>query len=201
MFRKCLLFCFAVWWAGVLLGQADCSFGLRVQSTAAQPDDMVTLPVTAHNFTEVIGLQYNHSWDPTQLQFLGVTYNPQVPWILENHFNLTPEVVAGGHLNFAFLDNTLQGVTLPDDQPLYSLRFIYLGGDAVVTTDGSQVPIEIIVDDDEALGEYYFLHAHVNPGLQEPPQILAAIAPQACNNPNLGQIELSMSGVMPFSYQ
>jgi hypothetical protein len=178
----------------------NCNVGLVLQSVEAEVGDTVLVDVTVRNFSDIVGMQYNHQWNPLILDFVAVLY-PVGSAINGTHFNFSPALLSTGLLNFSFLDNNLTGLGLADNSILYQLSFIYQGGGtAEVSTNGASIPIEFIDNTATVVDNYYVMHATVGPHQQQDPPADAypyptgvCIQGQACNETTLGSIILDLS--------
>lgn len=205
MLRPLLLFALSLFSFLLKAQDTDCSFGLALTSVEAEPGDTVTIDLTTRQFEAIVAFQFQQHWDPQELSFVEIIYNPALPFTVAN-FNLQPEQLNQGKLNFLHLQPSLNGLSLPDGEVLYSLRM------RVNTTTSSSLSIsspddffvEIVKENNQIVENYYFLHATIEVGAASgvsPGLASACIQGQACNNPALGSIHFSPSGVAPFTYQ
>lgn len=96
---------------------------LRVGSGAVQGNQNICLPVTAENFEDIIGLQFNVQYNPDSLQFVEVR-NFNLPELSVNDFGLpgfsnNPE----GLIRLAWVEPLLNPVSLDDNTVLFELCF------------------------------------------------------------------------------
>lgn len=192
-----LLMCCFFW--GLSAQDSDCSFGLLLESTEASVGNEITLDLTVRQYNDIVAMQYSHQWNPLHLEFIEVLYNNALT-ITASDFNFTPEFLNQGILNFAHVEASVQGVSLPDNEVLYSLRFEVL--------DASGTTIELlplgqsieIVDDEQNVHEnFYVVHGRVGEETSYPSLTSACVLPQACDNPELGQINIAPNGAGEFS--
>ncbi|MEM1215949.1 MAG: cohesin domain-containing protein, partial [Bacteroidota bacterium] len=150
--------------------------------------DTVTIPVTTQNFTEVVGMQYGHSWNPTELDFVEIELLPG-SFLLPTNFNQLPALTQQGRVHLAYTEPTTNGISLANGSTLYNLRFIYLGGAAQVTTGQQGLSPEIVVYPDVVLPNYFFAHAAVNGAATTTPSVTTAcIQAQSCVGGGQGSI-------------
>ncbi len=96
------------------------SFG----NATAKAGEEVCLPLTAKGFTQLLSNQYTIAWDPAVLEFSEIK-DFGMPKMSMQNFGTTQ--TAKGILPFVWIDATLQGVSIPDGQPLYSICFKAVG--------------------------------------------------------------------------
>ena len=84
----------------------------------------VEVPITVNDFTDMISFQFTVGWDPTTIQIDDVTFvNPAVSSdIFFGSFNTESEV-----LTVSWFDNALNGVTIADDESLFTISFTVVG--------------------------------------------------------------------------
>ncbi len=190
MLRPLFLLIVSCFFLGLSAQDVGCSFGLVLTSAEASVGEEVTIDVTTRQYNDIVALQYAHRWNPAKLRFVEVLYNPAIT-ITAGNFNLTPEMLNQGILNFAYVEPTGLGLTLTEETPLYQLRFELLDTEgAQVTTSDLSGTIEIINSEQDILGNFYFLHAEVGAAAVNPSFFAACINGQACDNPDLGRIAI-----------
>ncbi len=182
----------------------SCNFGIVLSSTQAEVGDTVSIEVSARNFTDILGLQYNHQWNPAELQFVEVLLDPE-NIITTTNFTQNPSTTASGLFGFSWYDPNVLGYSIDDGVVLYTLRFIYLQeGDAEVKTNGNLVPVEVIPASEILIEDYFLIHGQVGSDLgieSDFPQFESAcVLGQACNDPQTGSIEITASGSGPLEY-
>ncbi len=88
-----------------------------------QPGDIVCVPMSVSNFTDILSVQFSLSYDPSVVQFLyAQNFNPNMPWLSDANFNDTGDGIA-----FSWNDLSLNGVTLPDGSVAFELCFQAVG--------------------------------------------------------------------------
>ncbi|WP_020537812.1 cohesin domain-containing protein [Lewinella cohaerens] len=206
MLRPLLLFAYSLCFLALSAQEDNCSFGLVLSSVEAETGDTVTIDVTVRQFEEIIALQYQQNWNPQELSFVEILYNPALPFTPAN-FNLAPAQLNQGKLNFLFVETNLDGLTLQDNDVLYSLRMRVDATSATALSISSpdDFLVEIIKEGSVLVDNYYFLHAVVDPTVASttsfPGLTSACLYGQACNNPDLGSVNIAPSGTAPFSIQ
>lgn len=177
----------------------DCSLGLVATSVQAEAGDEVTIDITTRQFNAIVAMQYSHEWDPNALEFIEILYNQDLD-ILPTDFNLSPEYLNQGILNFVHLNPSLQGTSLADGAVLYSLRFEVLTANE---TDLSLLPlgeiVEFVDETQTVLQNFYFVHGKVGAASSYPTVASACLLPQACDNPDLGRIDILPAGTESLS--
>jgi len=80
----------------------------------------VCVQVSASGFRKIISMQYSMKWDTQVLEFTGVK-DFRLPFLTQDNFGLGKS--KSGQLTFAWIDNNLKGITLPDGSPIFQLCF------------------------------------------------------------------------------
>lgn len=204
MLRPLLLFTFSLWFWVLSAQETNCSFGLILSSVEAETGDTVTIDITTRQFEDIVALQFQQHWNPQDLSFVEILYNPALPFTATN-FNLQPAQLNQGKLNFLHVEPTLNGLTLPDNEVLYRLRMQVNTSTATSLSISSpdDFLIEVIKEGDIMVENYYFLHGVVDPSNTSayPSLTSACLYGQACNNPALGSIHFAPAGTAPYAIQ
>jgi hypothetical protein len=103
------------------------------------------------DFENLIGLQYTLRWDTTQLAFQSVR-NFQLPGLREGSFGL--RFAERGVIATSWIDDRLDGVTLPDNTAIYEVCYRVLaasGTEAVVRIADRPVSFEVIDANEQLL--------------------------------------------------
>ena len=141
----------------------DCSFGLVVNSVTAAVGEEVSVDVTARQYNGIVGMQYSHTWNPAKLRFIEIIYNPDTD-ITAVDFNLDPAFLDQGILNFVYLESTTQGLSLPDGEVLYTIRFELLdSGETSVDITPLGGVFEIVDNSFLPLQNFFALHGKIGP--------------------------------------
>ncbi len=86
----------------------------------------LTVPIQVRNFNDINSMQGSIGWDPTVIDFYGITgWGPGVLSLTSNNFGLSQ--TSFGTLSFSWNDLSLSGVTLPDTTVLFEVGFNVLG--------------------------------------------------------------------------
>ncbi len=116
-----------------------------VLNTQSSPDpnspDGLIVDITVENFESIFGMQFTTNWDPHILQFEEVL-NFSLPNFSEISFNTS--IAEQGELPVSWIDVNSQGITLPNGNILFSIRFTVL----------SNIPTELFFDDTPTLIEF-----------------------------------------------
>lgn len=117
---------------------------LRLATVSAAKGAEVCLPMRVEDFENLIGLQYTLRWDTTQLAFRSVG-NFQLPGLRESSFGL--RFADRGVIATSWIDDRLNGVTLPDGTAIYEVCYQVLapsGTEAIVQIANRPVSYEVI---------------------------------------------------------
>lgn len=106
-----------------LVAQQSVTFA--VGTTSGEVGETVCVPVTVADFQGLLSMQYTIQWDQRYLEFSGVQ-DFGLPWLSESNFGT--QLSKDGLLTVVWIDNSLQGVTRADGQPVYQLCFKIKGG-------------------------------------------------------------------------
>lgn len=114
------------------LGLALLSNSLKSQSTEwvsismdkhyANNGDVVVVPVRCYNFNEIVGVQYAHTWDSTQLQLISVTPGALFTSAV-SQFNFNLSFPERAPITYEMFPTNL---TLADSSILYTMSFLVL---------------------------------------------------------------------------
>ena len=125
---------------------------LGVSNERVKSGEEVCLNVQVADFNNLLSMQYSIKWDPAVLQYVK-TDNYQLEGIGPQNFgdNRTAE----GLLTGLWIDNSLQGVTLPDGATIYQICFKAIGKagqNTEVTLVDGPTPFEVINLKQEVVG-------------------------------------------------
>ena len=127
---------------------------LQAQPTVDLPDITVDesqafdVNVTVSDFEDIVSMQFTIGWDETKIDFVNV-YNLNLTGLETGNFGTSPAVVDNGLLTMSWVDGTLNGVTLPDDDHiLFTIRMKAKGvaGDAIPLIFADTIAIVEFVD-------------------------------------------------------
>ena len=156
------------------------------------------IPVDAMNFVDLVSIQFSINWDSAVLQYDSITAIA-IPESTINDFGMPNPT---GNIGYSWFDNTLFGVTLPDNTTVFEICFTVVGDPNEFTqiefTD-DPVPIEVIQ------GEVTNIGLSSSGGVITVLQSLfitnAAITGTSCNNPDNAAIDITMAGgLLPYTY-
>ena len=117
---------------------------LSLNEVTAEAGDVVCIDLTTTGFTNVLGLQWSITYDPTLLEFAEVK-NFGLPQLDANSFGVLA-IGANNAITTAWSSATAQRVDLPDDARIVSLCFeaLVTSGKAVVEIFNTPTLIEIV---------------------------------------------------------
>jgi hypothetical protein len=125
---------------------------LQAAEVEAAAGGVVCVDIKAGAFRKIIAMQYTLRWDPGKLQFQGVE-GFRLPYLTEDNFGAHRS--AEGILTFIWLDNSLRGVSLPDNSAIFQLCFQVrgkAGETAKVTFSQQPTPFEAVNAAEQVLG-------------------------------------------------
>jgi gliding motility-associated-like protein len=131
----------------------------------------VSVPVRLQNFNQVIGLQFTVTWNPSQLQFQGMS---AVNAAFANGnivVDTSVATVAQGRMTFVWIQ--LDPVTVPFNTPIFSVNLLRLsGGLSPVTVDATpnaQTALQILNSNVEPITPVNVFPGAVRPIDDKPP--------------------------------
>ena len=141
-------------------------------STQAQP--IVNLPditvdesqafdvnVTVSDFNDIVSMQFTIGWDETKIEYVDV-YNMNLTGLENANFGSSPMVVDNGLLTLSWVDGSLNGVTLPSDHQIFTIRMKAKGnaGDVIPLVFADTLAIVEFVDTSQSA-----IQVNLNEGL------------------------------------
>ena len=130
------------WWVGLLClvgiwgnQSLDAQVHLYADSVQGANGTQVIVPISANDFTGLIGMQGSIGWD-TSVVTLDTIFQLGLPNLFSSNFGLTQ--AAAGRISFSWDDPTFVGVTVSDSSQLFALRF------DVVGDPGDKSPVSFI---------------------------------------------------------
>jgi gliding motility-associated-like protein len=140
------------------------------------------IEVSVLNFNSIISMQFGMTYDATQLQFVSLTPNPNVPGLALSNFNTG----GPGVIKVSWIDPNVAGVTLPDSTLLFTVCFTAAGpvGSTTPVNFGSVpgLPVEVVKVPDGPVNPA-FVNGHVHVAAVVPPDASVATTP-ACGANN-----------------
>ncbi len=116
------------------------------EQSEVQPGESICLDVVAGNFNDIISMQFSMEWDESLLLFEEVS-NMNLPDMTASNFGMP----SGSQLTFSWVDFNLQGQSINDGTPIFSVCFTALSstGTAPVSITGAPTMIEVYNNMDE----------------------------------------------------
>ncbi len=115
----------------LVTAKAQSAVTLSAGRAGGTPGTTVCINVSAAGFRKIISMQYSMKWDTQVLEFSGIK-DFRLPFLSQENFGLAK--VKSGQLTFAWIDNNLKGVTLPDGSPVFQICFKLKGKSGTVGT-------------------------------------------------------------------
>ncbi len=132
-------------------------FIMTVGNGTAAVGDTICVPVTAKNYTDIVAMQYTHSWNPSNLTLISIKNN-----ILADSGNFSYNLLSSGRclVSFEYLfGSSNTGLSIPDSTVLYELCFVTSGTSTavLVKTSGEGSPAASPPSVENYLGQNVFL--------------------------------------------
>jgi len=129
------------------------SVSIQAQPTVNLPDVTVDetqafdVDVTLSGFNDIVSMQFTIGWDETKIEYVDV-YNLNLTGLENANFGTSPMVVDNGLLTISWVDGSLNGVTLPDNHQVFTIRMKATGnaGDEVPLVFADTLAIVEFVD-------------------------------------------------------
>jgi len=148
----------------------------RLANVTARPGDSIKAAITVAAFQNVTSIQFTMKWDPTVLQFVGVS-DFALRGLQTNNFGTV--FVNSGELTFSWDDPQGSGVTTADGTAIFAANFRASGPTAMssLALVDSPTPREVTVD--AALGTFVSQNGAVIilPPTVTPPLLSAGLNP------------------------
>lgn len=136
------------WQNGAVLVEPDNpdeAVQLIAESASADPNSPVCLDISTANFTDVVSAQFTLRWDTALLKFDSLLLGGLPGLGVAGNFNLND--TGNGILRFGWFNASLEPVTLPDGESLFTLCFTTSPFPGIGTLSISSVPTLIEVTD------------------------------------------------------
>lgn len=104
--------------------QNDGTFSLYIDKTEVKNGEEICIDINGKNFKKIVSMQYTLRWDPNLLTFKRIE-EFKIKALSAQNFNTTR--ASKGLLIKSWFDPAIQGITLDDDMPIYSLCFEAIG--------------------------------------------------------------------------
>lgn len=119
------------------------ALSIAVSDAAGEKGQVVDVSVSVTGFTTVVGMQFSINWDSTALSFQSIeNLTEQLPQFSDKEIGLVG--ASSGAIRVAWIDNSTNGVSLPDNAVLFHLKFELIGD--IGSTNGVMItgnPISI----------------------------------------------------------
>lgn len=103
------------------------SLTLSIPDTLLTTGESFCLPVSVENFTDVVGMGFTINYNANELQFDQVTnLNPNLPGFTVQNMSYPPNI-ADGFIGVNYIDFSLQGATLNNNDILFEICFTSMG--------------------------------------------------------------------------
>ena len=102
---------------------------LQLSNETASLGSQISMPLTAKNFTNVIGIQFSINFDPSVLQYVShTTSNP-----VAAGYDFGTNNTASGQIAGLWIDPALTGLSISDNTELIRVTFKIIGGVGTTT--------------------------------------------------------------------
>ncbi|MEO1262219.1 MAG: gliding motility-associated C-terminal domain-containing protein [Bacteroidota bacterium] len=102
-------------------------FVMTVEETFGTPGSKVAVNVTAENFIQLKRLQHSLSWKTNVVQYDSLVSTGAIPNFSDIHFDDSAPTIDNGQMFVNWSTNDIQGVTVADGEPIYTLYFTVVG--------------------------------------------------------------------------
>lgn len=182
-------------------------FSLKIDQIEASPGDTVALNVSATGFQGILSMQYSMSWNPSELELAEVS-NFNLSGLSASNFSFTPANISAGQLSIAWLDPSVQGVSMTDGETLYTLNFIvkqFNGERSFIEFAEQPTPSEITFSTDNSIslpvGLTGAVHLEFENQVYDPLRITQACAqPTGCSAFSGRIVVTADGGTAPYAY-
>lgn len=127
----------------------------NISSIEANPGDIIEVNFNVDNFTELIVAQFSVNWNPDVLEFRAIkNFNSSVNGLNPSVFNTTT-YVNEGKFTMAWLEPSLNPVTIPDGSLFFTVEFLVVGApcqSTLVSITNDPLEIEVTEEDEVNLG-------------------------------------------------
>ncbi|MFT5382739.1 MAG: hypothetical protein ACI81W_000128, partial [Saprospiraceae bacterium] len=108
-----------------ITGTSSSAITIIASQEVGNPGDTVTVDISVRNFDSIASIQASMLWDPAIISFFE-TLNPgTLPGPIS--FNTSPGLTNAGKLTFTWNDPGATGINLPDDEIIFSIKYIITG--------------------------------------------------------------------------
>ncbi len=136
---------------GQTVPTVDDALQLTPLAVAASPGTEACVQMRADGFERLLAMQYTLRWDADKLKYKKVMVGTFPQFTTSN---INEKMVAQGLLPLVWIDNDLQGITLPDGTILYQVCFDVIGKAGTKATVGftnKPTSFEVVNDQEQVL--------------------------------------------------
>lgn len=163
-------------------------------------DSTVDVPITVGDFTDMISFQFSIGWNPAVIQIEEIiNINAAVSEnILFGNFNSESEVIT-----VSWFDNAIAGVTIPDDEVLFTITYNVVGDNSVLTSLEFQDEPTMREVSSLENGNIEIITATWNDDMVmvDQPELGSVTITDDVNMTGVGSVDITISnGTAPYSY-
>ncbi len=172
-------------------------FALFASDTCAGTNANICIDITSQEFLDILSFQGSINWDPAVLEFTG-SDNYGIPDFSEGNIGTPDDPGNGpGEATFAWFDNNVTGVDIPDGEVLFTLCFKVVGASGTstqITFTSTPLTLEVADADGNVLDVTTIPGTvTVDPACQ-PCGFSVDEVMNPCNGESNGSIQLSVFG-------
>ncbi len=135
---------FTLFTCALFVWSLPAQLSLAVSDITGEQGQIVDVDISISGFTDISSMQFSVNWDSTVLDFRALeNISDVLPDFSEREIGLVE--TASGAVRVAWFDNTLRGVTIPDNTRLLTLKFELIGTEgtnSAITITDSPIVIE-----------------------------------------------------------
>lgn len=110
----------------LLMLSLNAQVSLAVSDVTGEKGQVVEVDISIAGFNDMNSMQFSVNWDSTVLNFKAIeNLSDVLPDFSEKEIGLVE--TSSGIIRVAWFDNTLAGITIPDDTQLFTLKFEIIG--------------------------------------------------------------------------
>lgn len=117
---------------------------LTLSDVSSEQGQTVEVDLNISGFSDMTSMQFSINWDSTVLDFKSVdNITDALPAFTEKEIGVVE--ASSGAIRIVWFDNTISGVSVPDDTKLFTLTFQLIGGEGTnsnITISDSPIVIE-----------------------------------------------------------
>ena len=122
-------------------------FFLRAEDIYGTPGQRIAVNIIPENFNQLKRLQHTLNWNTNVLQYDSLVSTGAIPNFNQSHFNDSSPSIDNGQMYINWSTNNINGVSVPDGTPIYTLHFTIVGnpGDCSgIKINDWLVPMEVM---------------------------------------------------------